>query len=149
MDRKGRLKWYYHFCTEIYIYITSLLLPVSRIVLSSHLLRSREPSAIDFGEAESARANESARSKVDRKDAKRRAFDGRRVRSAFPLRPGDSPYASRALLHGWHAIQSRGGRRQLRHCASTCLFATCECLVQFAVNAVTSLSLSLGRDVVL
>lgn len=36
----------------------------------------------------------------------------------------DSPY-EQTLLHAWHAIQSREGKRQLRHCASTCLFATC------------------------
>jgi len=35
----------------------------------------------------------------------------------------DSPYET--LLHAWYAIQSREGKRQLRHCASTCLFATC------------------------
>lgn len=54
-------------------------------------------------------------------------------RERFAMTP---PY-EQTLLHAWHAIQSRGGRRQLRHCASTCLFASCECLVRFTVNAVT------------
>jgi len=63
--------------------------------------------------------------KVDWKGANE-AFDScGESQEAFRVFRGDSPY-EQALLHGWHAIQSRGGRRQLRHCASTCLFAICE-----------------------
>jgi hypothetical protein len=40
---------------------------------------------------------------------------------AYRVLCSDSPY-EQALLHGWHAVQSRGGRRQLRHCTSACLF---------------------------
>ncbi|KAL0099971.1 hypothetical protein PUN28_019453 [Cardiocondyla obscurior] len=56
------------------------------------------------------------------------------TKGTFRILDDDSPYEP-TLLHAWHAIQSQEGRRQLRHCASTCLFATYKCSRSSTVGA--------------
>lgn len=97
------------------------------------LFSRAKSSAIDFEEAARALLM-LIRKSIGKALMRRSALAARACRASTTY----SPY-EQTLLHGWHSVQSRGGRRQLRHCTSTCLFRYLRMFsaVRIQANAVT------------